>query len=60
MKAVEVSGREGVSARLQHHRCQIKLMRAAFHPENGPLTDMEAEGGERVGPMELGLQIERS
>jgi hypothetical protein len=28
-------------------------MRAAFAPENGPLTDMTAERGERVARMEL-------
>lgn len=30
-----------------------KLASAAFHPENGPLTDMSAEGGERQALMEL-------
>lgn len=28
-------------------------MREAFAPEGGSLTDMNAEGGERVGRMEL-------
>jgi Protein of unknown function (Hypoth_ymh) len=28
-------------------------MRAAFAPEDGPLTDMSVEGGERVARMEL-------
>jgi hypothetical protein len=28
-------------------------MRPAFQPENGPLTDLKTEGGERVGRMEL-------
>ena len=28
-------------------------MRAAFAPEGGPLADMNAEAGERVGRMEL-------
>lgn len=30
-----------------------KLMQAAFAPTDGPLTDPEAEGGERVATMEL-------
>jgi hypothetical protein len=28
-------------------------MRAAFHPDTGPLTDMTAEAGEREGRMAL-------
>jgi hypothetical protein len=31
----------------------VKLMRAAFAPEGGRLTDTTANGGERVAPMEL-------
>jgi hypothetical protein len=31
----------------------VKLMCEAFAPDAGPLTDMNAEGGERVGRMEL-------
>jgi uncharacterized protein Ymh len=31
----------------------VKLMRSAFAPEGGPLTDLTGEGGERVGRMEL-------
>jgi uncharacterized protein (TIGR02391 family) len=48
MKAVEVAVREasGIGG-------DVKLMRAAFAPEGGPLTDPDAEGGERVARMEL-------
>jgi uncharacterized protein (TIGR02391 family) len=51
MKAVEVSVREaaGYGDRL----IGVKLMCEAFSPERGPLTDMNAEAGERVGRMEL-------
>ena len=44
MKAVEVAVREasGLTAELG-----VNLMRKAFDPKNGPLTDMESEGGER-------------
>ena len=51
MKAVEVSVRE--ASQLGASIIGVKLMRAAFNPENGPLTDMAVEGGERVGRMEL-------
>jgi uncharacterized protein (TIGR02391 family) len=51
MKAVEVSVRE--ASQLGDSIIGVKLMRAAFHPENRPLTDMAAECGERVGRMEL-------
>lgn len=51
MKAVEVSVRD--ASRLGDHLVGVKLMRAAFAAENGPLTDMNAEAGERVGRMEL-------
>lgn len=50
MKAVEVAVRE---ASQLSQLLGVKLMRAAFAAENGPLTDMAAEGGERVGRMEL-------
>ena len=45
MKAVEVAVREasGLPGRL----IGTGLMRQAFHPQTGPLTDMEAEEGER-------------
>jgi uncharacterized protein (TIGR02391 family) len=53
MKAVEIAVREAVVG----HPCEplltVKLMRAAFAPEGGPLTDMSADGGERVARMEL-------
>jgi uncharacterized protein (TIGR02391 family) len=44
MKAVEVSVREasGLIAEMG-----VRLMRKAFDPKNGPLTDMQAEEGER-------------
>jgi uncharacterized protein (TIGR02391 family) len=51
MKGVEVSVRG--AAGLGPELIGVKLMRAAFSPESGPLTDMTAEGGERVGRMEL-------
>jgi uncharacterized protein (TIGR02391 family) len=51
MKGVEVSVRTAAGAGAE--LIGVKLMRAAFSPENGPLTDMTAEPGERVGRMEL-------
>jgi len=51
MKGVEVSVR--AAAGLGDEHIGVKLMRLAFSPEGGPLTDMTAEGGERVGRMEL-------
>jgi len=51
MKAVEVSVRS--AAGLGEDLIGVKLMRAAFHPENGPLTDTATEQGERQGRMEL-------
>ena len=51
MKAVEVSVR--TAAQLGNELIGVKLMRAAFSSDTGPLTDMNAEGGERVGRMEL-------
>jgi uncharacterized protein (TIGR02391 family) len=51
MKAIEVSVRE--ASGLGDSLLGVKPMRPAFAPENGPLTDMDAEGGERVGRMEL-------
>jgi uncharacterized protein (TIGR02391 family) len=51
MRAVEVSVRE--ASQLGDGIIGVPLMQAAFHPENGPLTDMAAEGGERVGRMKL-------
>jgi hypothetical protein len=46
----EVSVRE--ASQLGDSIIGVKLMREAFR-DNGPLTDMAAEGGERVGRMEL-------
>jgi uncharacterized protein (TIGR02391 family) len=51
MKAVEVAVRD--AAGLPDSLLGTKLMQTAFAPENGALTDMSAEGGERVGRMEL-------
>jgi len=51
MKGVEVSVR--AAAGLGDGLIGVKLMRTAFSPEDGPLADMTAEGGERVGRMEL-------
>jgi uncharacterized protein (TIGR02391 family) len=51
MKAVEVSVRS--SAGFGADMIGVKLMRDAFSVNNGPLTDMQAEPGERTGRMEL-------
>jgi uncharacterized protein (TIGR02391 family) len=51
MKAVEVSVRE--AAGLGNDLIGVALMRKAFAPEKGPLTDMSAEGGERQARTEL-------
>jgi uncharacterized protein (TIGR02391 family) len=51
MKGVEVAVR--TAAGLGTEFIGVKLMRTAFAPEGGQLTDMTAEGGERVGRMEL-------
>lgn len=45
MKAVEVATRE--AAGLPNDLIGVKLMRRAFDPRDGPLTDMEAEESER-------------
>jgi len=45
MKAVEVAVRE--AADLPDSSVGVALVREAFHPENGPLTDKTAEKGER-------------
>jgi uncharacterized protein (TIGR02391 family) len=50
-KEVEVAVRR--ASGLPKEMIGVKLMRAAFSPENGPLTDKEAEGGERTAMMEL-------
>jgi uncharacterized protein (TIGR02391 family) len=51
MKAVEVSVRE--AAGLGNDLVGVPLMRKAFAPEKGPLTDLSAEGGERQARTEL-------
>jgi uncharacterized protein (TIGR02391 family) len=51
MKGVEVAVRE--AAGLDSALLGVKLMRAAFKPEIGPLTDPNMEAGEQVGRMEL-------
>lgn len=51
MKAVEVAVRD--AAELSDDLLGVKLMRPAFRPEGGPLTDMQAEGGEKTARMEL-------
>jgi uncharacterized protein (TIGR02391 family) len=45
MKAVEVAVRE--ASGLPNDLVGVKLMRRAFDPKDGPLTDMEAEEGEK-------------
>jgi uncharacterized protein (TIGR02391 family) len=50
-KEVEVAVRR--AARLSNSDIGRKLMQAAFNPESGPLTDTEADKGERVGLMDL-------
>ena len=45
MKAVEVAVRE--ASGLPNTLVGVPLMRRAFDPENGPLTDQAAEKGER-------------
>jgi uncharacterized protein (TIGR02391 family) len=51
MKAVEITVRN--AAGLPASLLGVKLMRAAFAPENGPLSDMTVDPGERVARMEL-------
>jgi uncharacterized protein (TIGR02391 family) len=51
MKAVEVAVRE--TSGLGDGLVGVKLMREAFNPERGVLTDMTAEAGERTARMEL-------
>jgi len=50
-KEVEVAVREGCN--LSDSDIGVPLMRKAFNPETGILTDTESEGGERVALMEL-------
>ena len=51
MKAVEVAVRE--AAVQPASLVGVKLMRFAFAPDGGPLSDMSADAGERVARMEL-------
>jgi uncharacterized protein (TIGR02391 family) len=50
-KEVEVAVRG--AAKMSNSDIGRKLMQAAFNPEAGPLTDTEADKGERVGLMDL-------
>jgi uncharacterized protein (TIGR02391 family) len=50
MKAVEVA--VGQASRISG-LLGVKLMRAAFAPDKGPLTDVSVDGGEQVARMEL-------
>lgn len=45
MKAVEVAVRE--ASKLPNDLLGVKLMRRAFDPKEGPLTDMQADDGEK-------------
>jgi uncharacterized protein (TIGR02391 family) len=51
MKAVEVSVREATGS--PDSLLGTKLMEAAFASQDGPLSDMTAESGERVGRLQL-------
>lgn len=51
MKEVEVAVR--AAAGLDNSVLGVKLMRIAFKPEGGPLTDAAAEGGEKSATMDL-------
>jgi uncharacterized protein (TIGR02391 family) len=51
MKAVEVPVR--AASGLVDNLIGVKLTRETFAPDAEPLTDMNAEGGARVGRMEL-------
>lgn len=51
MKGVEVAVR--TAAGLGAELIGVKLMRTAFAPDNGPLTDMTAEASERQGRMDF-------
>jgi uncharacterized protein (TIGR02391 family) len=51
MKTVEVSVRD--AAGLGNNLIGVPLMREAFLPDRGPLTDVTAERGEQVARMEL-------
>jgi uncharacterized protein (TIGR02391 family) len=51
MKAVEVAVRQ--AGQMPDSLIGVKLMRAAFAPNTGPLTDSDMDGGEQVARMEL-------
>ena len=51
MKAVEVAVRDATG--FPDSLLGTKLMQAAFAPESGPLTDMNAEAGERSGRLQF-------
>lgn len=52
MKAVEVAVRQAAPS-VDNALLGVKLMRAAFKPDTGPLTDLTVDGGEQVARMEL-------
>lgn len=51
MRQVEIALRDASGFTEEHSG--VKLARRAFHTENGPLTDVTAEGGERQAMMDL-------
>lgn len=51
MKAVEVAVHDASGFGIE--LIGTKLMRQAFSPKDGPLTDFEADGGEQIARMEL-------
>lgn len=51
MRAVEIAVRHATPS--IDNTLGVKLMRAAFKPETGPLTDLTVDGGEQVARMEL-------
>jgi uncharacterized protein (TIGR02391 family) len=51
MKAIEVSVRN--AGGFGNNQIGVSLMREAFAPDKGPLTDTNAERGEQVARMEL-------
>jgi uncharacterized protein (TIGR02391 family) len=51
MKAVEVSVRE--ASGFGNDSIGVSLMRKAFHPQDGPLTEHDSEPGEKTARMEL-------
>ncbi|MEL7481933.1 MAG: TIGR02391 family protein [Pseudomonadota bacterium] len=50
-RSVEIQVREASQA--EDHKLGVQLMRFAFHPENGPLTDINALPAEREARMHL-------